>query len=35
MLELILGEYDVSREQASADLDALLAKLDGYGMLEY
>lgn len=35
LLELILGEYDVSREQASADLDALLAKLDGYGMLEY
>lgn len=34
LLELILAEYDVSRERASADLDALLEKLDGYGMLE-
>lgn len=34
LLELILGEYEVSREQASADLDALLLKLDEYGMLE-
>lgn len=35
LLELILGEYEVSREQACADLDAFLEKLDGYGMLEY
>lgn len=35
LLELILGEYDVSREQASADLDVLLDKLDGFGMLEH
>lgn len=35
ILELMLAEYEVSKEQASADLDALLAKLDGYGMLEY
>lgn len=34
LLELILAEYDVSREQAAADLDALLEKLDSYGMLE-
>lgn len=34
VLELILNEYDVSREQASADLDNLLAKLSEYGMLE-
>lgn len=34
LLELVLSEYDVTREQASADLDSLLEKLDGYGMLE-
>lgn len=35
VLEQILAEYEVSREQAAADLDSLIAKLDGYGMLEY
>ena len=34
LLELVLAEYDVSREQAEADLDTLLDKLRGYGMLE-
>lgn len=34
LLDLILDEYDVERATAEADLDALLKKLDEYGMLE-
>ncbi|MBR4812564.1 MAG: PqqD family protein [Lachnospiraceae bacterium] len=34
ILEAMLNEYEVDRETATADLDALLAKLSGYGVIE-
>lgn len=35
LLEYILKEFDVDRETASADLDKLIEKLDGYDMIEF
>ena len=34
LLEAILNEFEVEREVAAADLDALLAKLREYGVIE-
>lgn len=34
LLEHILSEFEVSREQAKTDLDALIAKLRGYDVIE-
>lgn len=34
LLEMLLAEYDVSRERAEQDLDALLEKFRSYGMIE-
>lgn len=34
LLEMLLAEYDVSRERAAQDLDVLLEKLRSYGMIE-
>lgn len=34
LLEMLLAEYDVSRERAEKDLDVLLDKFRGYGMIE-
>ena len=34
LLEHLLAEYEVEREQAAKDLDALLETLRGYGVLE-
>ena len=34
LLEAILGEFEVSEEKARADLEQLLEKLEGYGVLE-
>ncbi|MGM9681701.1 MAG: PqqD family peptide modification chaperone [Eubacteriales bacterium] len=35
LLGFVLDEFDVDREVASKDLDALLDKLGGYGVIEY
>ncbi|MBE6578794.1 MAG: PqqD family protein [Ruminococcaceae bacterium] len=34
LLEALLEEYDVTRERAEKDLDALLAKMEAAGLLE-
>lgn len=34
LLEMLLAEYDVSRERAEKDLDTLLEKFRSYGMIE-
>ncbi len=34
LINAILGEYDVERETADRDLDALLTKFRDYGILE-
>ena len=34
LLELIISEFDVDKEKAAADLDALILKLSGYGVIE-
>lgn len=34
LLELILSEFDVDKEKAAADLDALILKLSDYGVIE-
>ena len=34
LIEAILGEYDVSREQAETDLDNLIAKLADLSIIE-
>lgn len=33
LLEAVLEEYDVSREQAAADLDEFLGKLSSFGII--
>lgn len=34
LLEALLNEYDVSRETARKDLDAMIARLREYGLIE-
>lgn len=34
LLDLVTAEFDVEREKAGHDLDALLERLDEYGVLE-
>ena len=34
LLDAVLDEYDTDRDTASRDLDSLLEKLRGYGLLE-